>query len=498
MNLQQLCTNCFSGRLESGICTYCHKSAKASASERLVNTLPDRYMLASHYYIGKVIGKGGFGITYLAWDYKWNQRVVVKELYPDLDVERNIVTNRIVPKSGQEDYFAKCRQHFKEEAQILYGFRREPSIVNVYGLAEENNTVYYSMECLSGFDMRSMIRRQRRIPWSQLSSYIREILRTLHIIHGRGLIHRDISPDNIFLTSLTEAKLIDFGSVRCYNSGNGMTTILKHVFAPMEQYYTNGKQGPWTDVYALSVTMYYALSGKMPPKAPSRLMQNEKVVPVENFCPELPAHVSRSIRKGMELEPKDRFQSALEMAAALFPGEDILVKQGSSDRNVSGLRAPVLSGTAAGQKCEAGDRKLAEQKSQPGTWKLAGQFAKMMNYFGMEKRAGKARVTATIPRDGCRLRGIAGLYQGQVFILAAENGILIGRSEECRLRYPAGAESISRTQCRLWCDRNLALYIMDHSTNGTLVSGQRLQRDRWYRLRQGNTIHFSGESFYVE
>src|SRR5699024_5058405 len=109
-----------------------------------------------------------------------------------------------------------------------------------YRLMQENNTVYYSMEFLTGFDLRSYIDQKGRLAWPHLSGYVKSILRTLRILHKRGLIHRDISPDNIFLTTVTEAKLIDFGSVRRYNSENGLTTILKQVYAPIEQYFMNG------------------------------------------------------------------------------------------------------------------------------------------------------------------------------------------------------------------------------------------------------------------
>ena len=226
MDLQYLCTNCLTGTVRNGTCTYCHKSVN-EASKQPANALPVRYMLGSQYYLGKVIGNGGFGITYLAWDCIEQRRVIVKELYPRQDVQRDPASKMVVPLKGQEDYFRKLKHRFKEEAQILYSFRHEPSVMNVYRLMEDNNTVYYSMEYLSGFDLKTYMEQQGKLGWPQLSGYIRKILYTLHILHGQNLIHRDISPDNIFLTSVTDAKLIDFGSVRNYNSGQGLTTILK-------------------------------------------------------------------------------------------------------------------------------------------------------------------------------------------------------------------------------------------------------------------------------
>ena len=276
MDLQYLCTNCLTGTLRNGVCTYCHKRIH-EIPKNPANALPARYMLGSQYYLGKVIGNGGFGITYLAWDCIEQRRVIVKELYPRQDVQRDQAGRTVIPLKGQEDYYRKLKQRFKEEAEILYSFRHEPSVMNVYRLMEDNNTVYYSMEYLSGFDLKTYMEQQGKLGWPQLSGYIRKILYTLQILHGQGLIHRDISPDNIFLTSVMDAKLIDFGSVRNYNSGQGLTTILKQVYAPVEQYFTNGAQGPWTDIYALSVTMYHAPGDG--PRGPGRGHLNRAALP---------------------------------------------------------------------------------------------------------------------------------------------------------------------------------------------------------------------------
>lgn len=164
MNLQYLCTNCLNGTLQNGICASCHKHAGDTAP-RKPNTLPDRYMLGSRYYLGRVIGKGGFGITYMAWDRERRERVIVKELYPSQDVTRDPHTGRVTPVPGQEACFQKYKQRFKEEAQTLYSFQREPTILNVYGLLEANGTVYYSMEYLSGWDMKTFLQNQGKIGW---------------------------------------------------------------------------------------------------------------------------------------------------------------------------------------------------------------------------------------------------------------------------------------------------------------------------------------------
>lgn len=447
MELQYLCTNCLTGTLHNGVCTYCHKTVQETA-KRPQNALPDRYMLGAQYYIGKVIGNGGFGITYLAWDCIEQRRVIVKELYPKQDVQRDPVTAVVQPLRGQEDYFQKLKRRFREEAQVLYNFRHEPSIMNVYRLMEDNNTVYYSMEYLSGFDLRTYMEQQGKLGWPQLSGYIRKILYTLHILHGQGLIHRDISPDNIFLTSVTDAKLIDFGSVRSYNSEQGLTTILKQVYAPVEQYFTNGDQGPWTDIYALSVTMYHALSGIRPPKAPDRAMKDGAVL-IGRLCPELPENVARAITRGMEVRAERRYQKVEEMAAELFRGERL---------------------------------------------------------FSMEKQyiTGKSQEPAVgVPQPPVpavsNLKCVAGRFSGRQFRISPGDSLSFGRDRQCTVSYPIDSPGISRRQCCLWCDNQGNLFVQDeNSTYGTLVSGSHIEPGRWYKLERGGTVCFAGETYYVE
>lgn len=295
--------------------------------------LPAGYMLCQQYYLDRVLGSGGFGITYLAWDIRNNRSVAVKELFISSDMVRDNQTRSVQIKQGQEGYFAHMRKRFLEEAQILYEFSNVPDITDVYHLFQENGTAYYAMEFLEGMDLKSYLRKNGTLSWEKLSVYVRMILRALSALHSRSFIHRDISPDNIFLTKDGHAKLIDFGSLRCYNSGKGLTTILKQQFAPYEQYRSDGKQGPWTDIYSLSVTMYYALSGVLSPKAPDRL-QEDSVVPLAALVPSLPRHVAYAIEKGMAVLADNRYQTVDAFYEALFPGE----KRNSAVQSQTGMR----------------------------------------------------------------------------------------------------------------------------------------------------------------
>lgn len=321
MRLQDLCTNCMLGTTQKGICPRCGKRADWD-KDRAFFALPAGHVLGNQYYLGRVLGSGGFGITYLAWDMKQNRRVAIKELYPKDSVSRSRTTQSVQIIENQEEYFYHIKQRFLEEAKSLYLFSEQPDIINVYRLITQNQTAYYAMEFLDGMDLKTYLNKNGRMEWAQLSGYVKVLLRALTALHDEKMIHRDISPDNIFLLRAGGVKLIDFGSLRTYNNPNGLTTLLKHNFAPIEQYQTHGNQGPWTDIYALSVTMYYALSGVLPPKAQDRMFL-DKTVSLKQYCPNLPDYVVEAIRKGMAPRPEQRFRDAREYKRALFSEGDL-------------------------------------------------------------------------------------------------------------------------------------------------------------------------------
>lgn len=309
------------GTMINGRCTVCHAPAEAAAN-RPFHALPCSYMLHGQYLIGRVIGNGGFGITYLAWDTKWNRRVAVKELYPGNDVTRIAGSTLVKVKRGQESFYAHVGRRFQEEARLMMSFQNDPNILQVYHLFPDNNTAYYAMEYLEGMDLKHFLEQKGKVAWKQIAPYIQSVLAALIILHKKDLIHRDISPDNIFLVGPEKAKLIDFGSVRCYTGENGLTTFVKHHFSPIEQYRENGNQGPWTDIYSLSVVIYYALSGKLPPKAADRALRGTPVEDLSLVCPDLPPYVAAAVMRGMAVMPEQRYQTVKEFNEALFRGQE--------------------------------------------------------------------------------------------------------------------------------------------------------------------------------
>jgi len=405
--------------------------------------LPVGYELHQRYVIEKTLGQGGFGITYRAKDKINGRQVAVKELFPTRCVIRSADGITVKVLSGKEADFAHMKKRFLEEARRLKTFQESPDIVSVYHFIEANHTAYYVMEYLTGMDLNHYMKQHGKLNWNHLSVFVRMAIHALQTLHSRNLIHRDISPDNLFITEGGRLVLIDFGSVRSCDA-SGFTTFLKHSFAPLEQYRENGHQGPWTDIYALCVTMYYALSGVLPPQAPMRV--DTKETPIEQLCPGLPENVAYAIKKGMEVQPENRFQNIKELEQVLFTGG------GSGAEELEPTKAPT------------------NPISVPPI--------------------------PEVPKK--RLVCVGGVYKGRGFQLPVGVGVTIGRSEGCQIAYPPNTAGISRRQCTVFLDRQGSIYIRDEdSAYGTYLNQTRLAPGRWYLVSKGVYIAFGQEVYQI-
>ena len=272
-------------------------------------------ILRGRYRVEKTLGQGGFGITYCALDLKTNTRVAVKELFPARNVMRADDHKTVQVQLNQDATFQYLRESFEKEAKVLIELQNLEGVVRLMHVFSENNTVYYVMELLEGEPLIQRLKREGPMNWENFLPILLTIMKALEQIHAVGLIHRDVSPDNIFLTK-SGARLIDFGSVRNYQDETPLTAMVKRNFAPWEQFLTNGHQGPWTDIYALSVTAYYSLCGQLPPPATERRMK-DTLVPLELLCPTLPKDACAAIQGGMAVLPEQRFQNVGQFLKAL-------------------------------------------------------------------------------------------------------------------------------------------------------------------------------------
>jgi len=427
-----ICTACWQGTYVNGICGACqHK--QTAPEDRRADALPLMDIIHGRYAIGEVLGKGGYGITYSAWDNVKLRRVALKELFPNKSVTRGTDGRSVVPNEGHEIYFSELKEKFEEEAKHPQQLAEKCNAVKVYDLFHGNNTVYYTMEYLEGCDLNVYRKNHGPLPWDFLAPIMKEVLRTLIILHKENLIHRDIAPDNIFLTKDGQVKLIDFGAARAYQGTQVFTVQKKVSFAPWEQLESSGNQGPWTDLYSLSVTMYLLLSGKLPPKAQDRIY-GKPVIPLRKWCPDLPENVARTIEKGMSIKIRDRFLTAREYMQALFP-------------------EPV-----------------------PTTDDKKGR---------------------TVPEKTLWVRGKKGYYAGQKKQLSRRVEVRFGRWHTNDVTYPDSIAGVSRHQFALYVDGNGNPYVKDiGSSFGTFLNEERLGPE-WKRAKTGDYIRFGNEEFQL-
>lgn len=276
-------------------------------------------ILNHKYIVGTAIDSGGFGIIYRAWDAQMEQVVAIKEYFPNGVVSRVPGQNDVIVYSGKNrEVFRKGVDRFLVEARNMAEFS-QPDIVALYDYFEENNTAYIVMEYLDGVSFKEYLKERRgRIPSEEVVDITLHVLAALEEIHSHHIIHRDISPDNIFLCSNHRVKVIDFGAAR-FSSGeesSNFSTIVKPGYAPAEQYRTKSRQGPFTDLYALGACMYQAATGEKPQESLARAMHDD-LRPPKELNPEVPEYLSDIIMKAMAMDEDERFQSSEEFMKAL-------------------------------------------------------------------------------------------------------------------------------------------------------------------------------------
>ena len=276
--------------------------------------------LCGRYIIQDVLGQGSFGITYRALDYRNNNKqVAIKEYYPAALAIRK--ENRFVFPSGtkQKTYFDLGKKWFLREISTLSAVKGNPNIVRIYGFFEENNTAYFVMEYIEGITLtRHVKNRGGRISWPETWELLLPVMDALTAVHSRNIIHRDLKPDNILIIGFSRSKVVDFGAAR-YSYGlesNSLDVILTQGYAPMEQYYRNGKQGPWTDVYGIGATMYSSITGRIPPQAPQRIYKDTLESP-DSLGVSIPPYAQDALLKALSVKPADRFGSMEEFKTSI-------------------------------------------------------------------------------------------------------------------------------------------------------------------------------------
>ena len=280
-------------------------------------------ILKERYKIEEVIGAGGFGITYRAWDPLLQAYVAIKEYYPSGIATRSVDSSKVcVPVGNEQKEYHRGLVRFLKEAQDVARFQAEPNIVSIYDYLEENDTAYMVMEYLHGCTLkRYVLDHGGRLDTDHIIHICLSVLDALAVVHASDMIHRDISPENIFICEDLTVKLIDFGAAKqVYLDGEQtMSVVLKPGYAPPEQYAKKDKQGPWTDIYALGATLYFAATGEKPEESFGRALE-DTIKPVCVVNPEIPMYLSKVIMQAMSVKIEDRYPTVEAMREALLDG----------------------------------------------------------------------------------------------------------------------------------------------------------------------------------
>ena len=325
---RHICMNCMRDMGQYEMCAYCGWSEETPAKE--LYHLAPRTKLTERYEIGMAIGFGGFGVIYHAWDMQLEIQVAIKEYYPNGLVNRVPGQEKVVVYSGnRRDQFDYGKERFLAEARTMAKFSSHANIVNVYDYFEANNTAYIVMEYLDGISLKDYLKTVGgKLPTATSLEIIRPVMEALKSIHAEGVVHRDISPDNIFILKTGQVKVLDFGAARLSigDEEKTLSVVLKPGYAPPEQYRSKSKQGPFTDIYALGATLYRMLTGAVPEESVDRLVDDQLVLP-SALNPEIDKKLENIILKAMAINATLRFQSVDELEKALYSDELVPLPQ---------------------------------------------------------------------------------------------------------------------------------------------------------------------------
>lgn len=406
--------------------------------------------IKNRYVIKKVIGRGGFGFTYEAYDEANGSRCAVKEYYPR-DIALRLPDGKTLYQMADsvEEVYNHGKKRFLEEAQVLWKLQDVQSVVSVYDYFEENNTCYFAMEFIDGVDLKKLIKSTGKLDFEYVRAIFFDVGTGLIQVHNMGVFHRDIKPDNIMITTTGKAKLIDFGNAKSIKSDNDeeYSVMLTPKFAPPEQYKKKSAQGPWTDVYAFASTMFYAMTGNMVPDPMERYTSGERIN-LEQIG--FPDYVSDAINGALKLNYKERTQTIYELLLELkwfSDGGNTRTRITDDDPNV------VINDNDPLPKVEPPIKSIHGRVPHP---------------------------YAVI---------VSGDNKGSTVRLPVNRAVIVGRTRNYAQIIFEQDEFISKKHCEIYYDSiEDALYVTDYSTNGTWVNGYRLNRNQVYSVEKGSVI----------
>lgn len=455
MALYDRCPNCFMQMGEGSVCHNCGNDYLKN--KKYAGVLPAFSELNNRYVVGRVLGKGGFGVTYIAMDTALNKICAIKEYMPSEYSTRSAGTKSIIPLSDDKSrmVFVHGRDKFVLEARNLIKLRSNPTVVDILDYFNQNNTAYIVMEYLDGQNLRELIKSSGgKIDPDYAKQIFLTAASALMEIHRKGILHRDLSPENIIVTKSGNVKLIDFGAARNFviAENRGMSILLKPGFAPPEQY-TKKDQGPWSDVYALCATFYTIVSGKPLVDALFRY-RGEQQPSLEALGCNVTKKTSDVIERGMSLEINQRYKDFKELL------DDIDV-----DVKVTPKPTPA-----------------------PSVVKTPTPIASVPKPPAFIPRQASASVE---PKKAPFIAAIVGGALCNKVYIHGKDVFKIGRSEQSCQYIVAGDTNVSRIHCYVRVDNN-HLYLCDASANGTfLENGTKLIKNKEYEIAPGSKFYLA-------
>ena len=410
--LVKRCPHCMADLKEydDGPCPVCGFDQDAVPQPE--EAMPRNTILHGKYLVGDVLGQGGFGITYIGFDLSLEIKVAIKEYYPTGAVSRREGQSSLVWNSSNlsRGYRQNAYDDFLKEARKMARMDLIPSIVRVRETFLENETAYIVMDYVEGETLKTRLKRDGVMKFSDCLALLRPMMEDLDKVHAQGLIHRDISPDNIMIRPDGKVKLLDLGAAKDLTLQKEGTSqlVTKKGFSPPEQYMDGGKIGPWTDVYALCATIYYVCYGKLTPPALERMFTDGLTFEIAGKEP-LPEMVIAALKRGLALQPGERTQSVAQLLSELEnPGPD---SADAGDQEGKNDRAPISHG-------ETPDDAAEKEQSQKQSWDQS-----------KEKRPVRWKKGAILAAAVLLLAGIgAGIYFVVPFDVSEKEIVMAGKS----------------------------------------------------------------------
>ncbi|MBO5261342.1 MAG: protein kinase [Coprococcus sp.] len=412
--------------------------------------------LAGRYHIQSVIGQGGFGITYIAYDDLKSKLCAIKEYFPREIAKRDFDEKYVMPTNeDNQTLYDHGLKRFLEEADVLWKLQNVESVVCVYDKFEENDTGYYVMEYIDGVTLKKLVKEKGKLGIKIANRVLLDVGTALIQVHEQNIFHRDIKPDNIMIDTKGNIKLIDFGNAKHIERNSKeeqLSVLLTPGFAPFEQYSSKSIQGAFTDVYSLAATVYYMLTGNIPPNSNDRLLSGEKLKFNDDGIPD---YIQNAINSAMRVNYKERTQSVYEF--------------------LKNMR--LLNETAFSSKCKKNGGMSKQVGLQNDAMPSVRQNDKQVNIVSQKK-------VATPYIDI-----ISGDNAGSKIYLPLDHGVLIGRTKNYAQIVFKQDEYISKKHCEVYYDSiEDSIYITDLSVNGTWVNGYRLETNQIYRIKNDSTV----------